>query len=612
MLKKGILVPIPKGNKDPMVRGNNRGITLLPFLNKLYQNLLKERVDNSEFDFVDEVQGAGRKNISCLHTSLLLREAIHCNRDQGKNVYVCLLDVQKAFDCVWTNGMLYKLNASGIDMKFWRIVKNMYVNFRCCVRVMSEYSFWFNVSQGVQQGAPLSMFLYQLFVNDMLCELRDSRHGARVEDINITCPAYADDVALIATTECDMQNMLNIVNKHSRKWRYKFNASKSEIVFFGSTKKKCDFYIGKEKVAINKRGVHLGTVISSDIKQVELFVKEKVYKARKTLTAVKGLGSKRVPLNTVVMSKIYWSVCVPIISYGVEVMPMETGIRSCIESAHWAIGKDIQKLPQNTPNPCVLPQLGWLSMNSYIDLNKLLFLWRILLMNTTSIFRKVVIKRIHMWSKKERKTTGPVCECLNVAAKYNVLIYVVAGMNDGIFMSISEWKRLVKGKIQWLETAKHNVTISMYKKSNLFVKCIDQSKMWPWYTHASRYPEMYKLCITMMRLLVGVELENERRNVSSYCICCADKLMCAAHILFECPVILVRREISWEDVCSNAPQNLINDICKMNIEDRTCFILNGMNSRYLPEFAIFYNAVMRFVNVMIDEYKTFVHKSIEM
>ena len=42
--KKGIIIPIPKKDKDSSVRENNRGITLLPTMYKLYQNLLKNDI----------------------------------------------------------------------------------------------------------------------------------------------------------------------------------------------------------------------------------------------------------------------------------------------------------------------------------------------------------------------------------------------------------------------------------------------------------------------------------------------------------------------------------------------------------------------------------------
>ena len=42
-LKKGLMIPIPKAGKDHIVKDNNRGITLLPAIYKILENVLINR-----------------------------------------------------------------------------------------------------------------------------------------------------------------------------------------------------------------------------------------------------------------------------------------------------------------------------------------------------------------------------------------------------------------------------------------------------------------------------------------------------------------------------------------------------------------------------------------
>jgi hypothetical protein len=146
--------------------------------------------------------------------------------ENGKNA-------QKAFDTVWTNGLLYKLYKAGMDTKLWRIIKKLYSNFRCCVAINGVRSESFPVTQGVHQGAPLSMRLYQMFNNDLLPELKSSKLGAKMGHVEVACPTFADDTLLIATSEVKLQLMVNIAAAHACRWRYKFNSNKSIIVSFG-------------------------------------------------------------------------------------------------------------------------------------------------------------------------------------------------------------------------------------------------------------------------------------------------------------------------------------------------------------------------------------------
>ena len=129
-LKVGIIVPIPKGEKDVSIMGNNRGITLLPVIGKIFENILLHRhvkwADKN--DPFDALQGAGQDKCSSTHTSYLLRETISHNIERDSTVYVALLDTQKAFDTVWIKGVLYKMFLTGMDRVIWRLLVESYKN----------------------------------------------------------------------------------------------------------------------------------------------------------------------------------------------------------------------------------------------------------------------------------------------------------------------------------------------------------------------------------------------------------------------------------------------------------------------------------------------------
>ena len=49
------------------------------------------------------------------------------------------------------------------------------------------------------------------------------------------CPTYADDMALLATSQTDLQIMIDVAAKYAFAWRYTFNATKSHILVFGES-----------------------------------------------------------------------------------------------------------------------------------------------------------------------------------------------------------------------------------------------------------------------------------------------------------------------------------------------------------------------------------------
>ena len=126
-------------------------------------------------DVIDDLQGAGKTNVQiCIHGttrsySSKCREGSICIRG--------LLRYQKAFDTVWVPGLLYKLHKAGIIGKIWRLINQSYQGFQCAAFIAGEVGEWFHTKRGVHQGAPLSMKLYQISINDILQDLRASIYG---------------------------------------------------------------------------------------------------------------------------------------------------------------------------------------------------------------------------------------------------------------------------------------------------------------------------------------------------------------------------------------------------------------------------------------------------
>ena len=113
--KKGVIVPIPKSKKDATVMNNNRGITLVPVLAKIYEKLLLTRhlsYTEVKGEDISCLQGAAQMGCSSTHTTWLLRETVAANLELDSPVYVALIDAAKAFDTVWIDGLFYKLAES--------------------------------------------------------------------------------------------------------------------------------------------------------------------------------------------------------------------------------------------------------------------------------------------------------------------------------------------------------------------------------------------------------------------------------------------------------------------------------------------------------------------
>ena len=67
-----------------------------------------------------------------------------------------------------------------------------------CVRWNGVFSQSFHVSNGVRQGGVLSPVLFSVYVDGLLCKLRDSGVGRHLGCEFVGSVCYADDLALLA------------------------------------------------------------------------------------------------------------------------------------------------------------------------------------------------------------------------------------------------------------------------------------------------------------------------------------------------------------------------------------------------------------------------------
>ena len=96
-------------------------------------------------------------------------------RGSQKTTYTAFIDVKKAYDTVWRNGLWRRLWEEGVRGKMWRVIQGMYNVVQSAVLVGDEQTEWFNLSTGVRQGCVMSPILFSLFINGLAKEINDKQ-----------------------------------------------------------------------------------------------------------------------------------------------------------------------------------------------------------------------------------------------------------------------------------------------------------------------------------------------------------------------------------------------------------------------------------------------------
>ena len=147
-----LILLIPKGhNKDLSLPNNYRGITILSNMSKVLERLLLLKIQqlDSPPPVLNPLQGGFREHVGCVHTAFVLQEAIQSLRERGMKVYVAYLDVRKAFDTVWHQGLLVKLHQKGVRGPIWHLINKWYNSSTVWNNQQSRS---FHYHQGVWQG----------------------------------------------------------------------------------------------------------------------------------------------------------------------------------------------------------------------------------------------------------------------------------------------------------------------------------------------------------------------------------------------------------------------------------------------------------------------------
>ena len=106
---------------------------------------------------------------------------------EKKIVVATFLDLEKAFDLMWTTGTVLKLREFGITDNILKWIHNFLTDRKIQVRVGVETSDPLNLENGCPQGSVLSPILFNVIINT----LQES-----LEKLTISLLQYADDAAV--------------------------------------------------------------------------------------------------------------------------------------------------------------------------------------------------------------------------------------------------------------------------------------------------------------------------------------------------------------------------------------------------------------------------------
>ena len=352
------VVPIHKTGKTTTDPENYRPISLLPVLSKVAESAIHSRIRNhlQDNNIIIPQQFGFMPHHSTTQQLVRVIEYLQSNFNKKVPVGAVLLDICKAFDKVWLEGLFYKL----ITLKFPDYLITTIISYcsnrKFEVQIQDTISTTRNIQSGVAQGSLIGPLLFLIFINDI-----PTLPGKTILSL------FADDTAII--TKGNRTKLVNKLQEHLKliedwltKWKIKLNVNKTEAIIF--TRKRKSFKkltLFNEEINWSNEVKYLGITLDKRLTYQKHIsnVSKKFINCKRALYTLLGKHSKLTIKNKLLIYKLYLR---PIISYAapafgytaksnfIKLQRLENILLRTITNARWFFkNKDI-RLALNIPS----------------------------------------------------------------------------------------------------------------------------------------------------------------------------------------------------------------------------------------------------------------------
>ena len=172
---EAIQIPVLKQGKDASNPSSYRPISLTPTFCKLMERLVKNRLSwyIEKNNIITPIQSGFMERRSTIDHLVKLETDIHKGMVNKEYSVVIFLDLEKAYDVVWRQGIVCKLYELGFSGKILKWIHAFMTNRVSRVRVDNYTTEPKKCNIGIPQGSVISPLLYNFMIND-LEEVKDS------------------------------------------------------------------------------------------------------------------------------------------------------------------------------------------------------------------------------------------------------------------------------------------------------------------------------------------------------------------------------------------------------------------------------------------------------
>ena len=219
-----------------------------------------------------DLQFAYQPGISGNMCTYAILETVDYFLKNGSEVFVCTMDMTKAFDVTMHSLLFTKMMQAGLSDIFIRLLIFIYSEQYANVRWNNQFSSLFSMHKGVRQGTILSPLAYCFYCEQLFSLLEQRRAGCWIKGHFLGLLGYSDDNVCLKPSLSALQEMIRICEEFAKLHNLKFstdpNPKKCKTKTLAFLKKPRDIpnvYLCGNPFPWTDKFKHLGVTIGNKI-----------------------------------------------------------------------------------------------------------------------------------------------------------------------------------------------------------------------------------------------------------------------------------------------------------------------------------------------------------
>ena len=279
-------------------------------MEKLVGNRLRWYLEKN--NLLDPDQAGFRKQ-RCTLDQIMRLKVDAANSIQSGNIMVAiLLDFSRAFDLLWTDGLLIKLMRLGLRGNIISWVKHFLENRSSQIKIGGLLSDSYELDNGTPQGSCLSPLLFLIMINDLATLSLFTKRALFADDLTIWRAGTN-----IHQITLHLQEDINTIMSWCNKWGFVINSNKTIGIIFSNKKKVAHpvLKINNDIIKFENKCILLGVTFDSHLTWSS-HINYICDRAKVRLNLMRSICGSNWGASKITLLSVYRALIRPILDYG--------------------------------------------------------------------------------------------------------------------------------------------------------------------------------------------------------------------------------------------------------------------------------------------------------